>query len=44
LSSKSRALTDGDYELKDIADLLLRKGTHVLRIKTNADDRRDQKS
>jgi len=35
---KSRALTEGDYGLKDIADLLLRKGiSHVLRISTNAD-------
>jgi len=24
--SKSRALTEGDYGLKDIADLLLKKG------------------
>jgi len=43
--SKSRALTEGDYGLKDIADLLLRKGiyTHVLRIRTNANNRGDQK-
>jgi len=27
LSSKNRVLTEGDYGLKDIADLLLRKGT-----------------
>jgi len=38
-------MTKGDYGLKDIADLLLRKGiTDVLRIKANADDREDQKS
>jgi len=37
-------LTKGDYGLKNIADLLLRKRTsQVLRIKTNADDRGDQK-
>jgi len=44
LSPKSRALTEGDYGLKDIADLLLRKGTsQMLKIKTNAHDRGDQK-
>jgi len=33
---------EGDYGLKDIADLLLRKEiAHVLRIRTNANDRRD---